>query len=112
MEMIGNRVVVDFADRAFLSADAACEITEMVDRQRNIRIGGFAQRLAIIPGFSPGDEVEIVFDPLGDPEQDVGAFRDARLAPFFAGLVGSIERELDVGCIRTRHFADLVAGHR
>ena len=62
--------------------------------------------------IGPGDEIEIVLDPLGDLEQDVGALRHARLAPFIASLVGRVERELDVGCIRTRHFADLVAGHR
>ncbi len=57
MEVIGDGIVIDLADRAFLSADAACEIAEMVDGERDIRIGGFAQRLAVIPGFSPGDEI-------------------------------------------------------
>ena len=112
MEVIGDGIVVDFADRAFLGADAAREITEMVDGERNIRIGGFAQRLAVVPCFGTGDEIEIVLNPLGDLEQDVGALRHARLAPFVAGLVGGIQRELDVGCVRARHFADLVAGDR
>ena len=38
-------------------SDAACEIAEMVDGERDIRIGGFTQWLAVIPGFSPGDEI-------------------------------------------------------
>ncbi|MNK30870.1 hypothetical protein D3C87_492930 [compost metagenome] len=112
MEVIGDRVIVDFADRAFLCTDAAREITEMVDRQRNIRIGRLAQRLAVIPGFGPRDEIEIVLDTLGDPEQDVGAFRYAGLAPFVAGLVCCVERELDVRGIRAGNFADLVARDR
>lgn len=96
MEMIGDGVVVDLADRAFLRTDAARKITEMVDGQRNIRIGGLAQRLAVIPGFGPGDEVEIFLDALGDLEQDIGTLGYARLAPFVAGLVGGIQRKFDI----------------
>ena len=42
-----------------LRADAACKIAEMVDRQRQVGRHGFADRLAVVPGFSLGQMGEI-----------------------------------------------------
>ena len=48
MEMIGDGVVVDFRDAAFLGAQAAGEIAEMVGHERNVGIGRLADRLAVV----------------------------------------------------------------
>ncbi len=42
MEMIGDRVVIDLGDRAFLGADAAGEIAEVVDGERQVGGGRLA----------------------------------------------------------------------
>ena len=46
--MIGDRVVIDFAQAAFLGAQAAGEIAEMIDGQRQIGSLGLADRLAVV----------------------------------------------------------------
>ena len=51
MKVIGDGVVVDLADRAFLGADAGGEIAEMIDRQRHVGGHGLADRLAVVPGL-------------------------------------------------------------
>ena len=51
MEMIGDGVVVEFRQRAFLGADAAGEIAEMIGRQRHIGVGRLADRLAVVHGL-------------------------------------------------------------
>jgi ParB family chromosome partitioning protein len=71
--VIGDGVVVDFAQRAFLAADARGEIAEVVDRQRHVGCGRLADRLAVVDGFDHRQHVEVVFHPLRHLEQDVGA---------------------------------------
>ncbi len=104
--------MVQLADRAFLGADTAGEIAEMVDGQRDVGIGRFAQRLAIVPGLGFGDQGQVVLDTLGDGQQDVGAFGDRSAAPGGAGGVRGIQRAFDVLGRRTRHFAQLLAVDR
>ena len=59
MEMIGDGVMVDFADGAFLGAQRAGEIAEMVDRQRQIGIGGLADRLAVVERLDQSEVGEV-----------------------------------------------------
>ena len=92
MEVIGDGVVVDLADPAFLGADRGGEIAEMVDGKRHVGRHGFADRLAVVPGFGLGQKLEIVFHRLCDLDEDDGAFGSARAAPGFLGGMGGIER--------------------
>ncbi len=64
--MIGHGVGVDLGDAALLGADAAGEIAEVVDRQRQVGRRGLADRLAVVPGLGGGQQGEIVFHHLGD----------------------------------------------
>src|ERR1700730_17851128 len=48
LEMVCDRIVVDRGDRAFLGADAAGEIPEMIDGKRNVRSSRLADRLAVV----------------------------------------------------------------
>ncbi|MNS22584.1 hypothetical protein D3C72_543840 [compost metagenome] len=73
MDVIGHGAFVDFRGAAFLSADAASEVAEVVDRQRNVGIEGFADRLAVVPGFGNGQQFEVLLDTVGDLQQNVGA---------------------------------------
>ena len=74
VEMIGDGVVIDLADRAFLGADRAGEIAEMVDGQRNVGGHGLADRLAVVPGLGERKLLQIGFDPVGDLVEDLRAF--------------------------------------
>ena len=58
VEVVGDRVVVEFGDRALLPAQNACEVPEVVDRQRDVRGQGLPDRLAVFPALGHGDRLE------------------------------------------------------
>jgi len=47
--VIRDGVLIDFRDAALLGAQTTGEITEVVDRQRNIGVQRFANRFTVIP---------------------------------------------------------------
>ncbi len=112
MKMIGDRVVVDFRNAAFLRADGAGEIAEVVDGERNVGGGRLADRLAIVPGLGRSEKVEVLLHDIRDPVQDARAIRYAGLAPGVLGGMGGVERGLDVILVGTRDLANLLAGDR
>ncbi|MCY1460385.1 hypothetical protein D9M71_779410 [compost metagenome] len=73
MDVVGHGAFIDFGSAAFLGADAASEIAEVVDRQRDVGVEGFADRLAVVPGFGDGQQFEVLLDTVGDLQQHVGA---------------------------------------
>jgi hypothetical protein len=110
--MIGDGVVVDLADRAFLGAHHAGKIAEMVDRQRQVGGAGLTDRLAVVPGLGDGETLQILFHAIGDPVQDRGALGDAGAAPGRLGGMRRIEGRLDVLRVGARDLADDLTGHR
>ena len=106
MEMISHRVVVDLAERAFLGADAAGEVAEVVDSKRQVGGGRLADRLAVVPSLDEGELVEIVFNDLGDAHQDLAALAGAGAAPGILRGMCRIEREFDIILVGPSHFAD------
>ena len=112
VEMIGDGVVVDLAERAFLRADRAREIAEMVDREREVGGRRLADRLAVVPGFGERQRSRLasmrsaillrIMRPLGR----------AGAAPGVLGGVRGVERGLDVGRVRARDLANRLAGDR
>jgi hypothetical protein len=104
--MIRNRIVVDLAERAFLGADTAGEITEMVDGQRQIRRRGFPDWLAVVPGLDESELVEIVFHNLRDAHQDLGTLAGAGAAPGVLRGMRSVEREFDVVLVGPGDFTN------
>jgi hypothetical protein len=66
VEVVGDGGFVEFADRAFLSSDAACEVAEMVDRQWYVCEAGFANWFTVVPGFGDGEAIEVFFDSIGN----------------------------------------------
>ena len=70
-EVISNCVVVDFTERrAFFSADAAGEITEVVDGQRNVSGARFANWFAVVQSFGQGQKLQVLFHFVGDLQQN------------------------------------------
>ena len=110
--MIGDGIVVDFGEAAFLGADGAGEIAEVVDGQRHVGGGGLADRLAVVPGFGERKQVEIFLHAVGDAVQDQRAFGDAGAAPGFLGGVRGIERVFDVLGLGARDIAQQSAVDR
>ena len=101
--------MVDLADAAFLGADAAGEIAEMVDRERQVGGHGLADRLAIVPCLAGGEHFEIFFHAVSDPVEDQCALSNRGLAPGIFRGMGGVEGEFDVGGIRPRNGADVLA---
>jgi hypothetical protein len=96
MVVISDGVFVDVRQGAFLGADAAGEVAEMVGSERNVSRQGFADRLAVVDGLGVGDGFQIGFDAIGDLEQDIGAGGRSGLAPGVGCCVGGIQGQFDV----------------
>lgn len=96
MEVIRHRVVVDLAQRTFLSADRSREIAEVVDRQRDVRRQRLTHRLAVLPALRDRQSLKIGFHPLGDPQQDVRPIGGRGVPPGRGGRVRRVECLLHV----------------
>ena len=110
--MIGDGVVVDFGKAAFLGADGAGEVAEMVDGERHVGSSGLADRLAVVPGFGEREQIEVFLHAIGDAVEDQRAFGDAGAAPGFLGGMRGIERVFDVLGIGARDLAKQLAVDR
>ena len=64
--MIGDRVVVDLAQAAFLGAHAAGEVAKMIDRQRQIGCLGLADRLPVVDRLDRSKGFQLFLHPVGD----------------------------------------------
>ena len=104
--------LIDLADRAFLGADRAGEIAEMVDGERDVGGHRLADRLAVVPRFGERDLLQIRFDAVGDLVEHLRAFGDRGAAPgVFRGVRG-VESGLDVRRVGAGDLADRLAGDR
>ncbi len=112
VEVIGNRVAINFRDGAFLRADAAGEVTPVVDGEGEIGSSGFADGLAVVPGLGQRQQVEIFFHALGDLIEDDCALRGTGVAPTFAGGMGRVERAIDILRVGARNLAEGFARDR
>ncbi len=110
--MIGDRVVIDLGDRAFLGAHAAGEIAKVIDGERQVGRHRLADRLAVVERLDHGEQLEVRLHLIGDFIQEHGALGGSRLAPRLADLVGGVEGELDILGGRAGDFAQRLAGHR
>ena len=110
--MVGDRVVVDLADAAFLGPHAAGEIAEMVDAKRQVRRSRLAYRLAVVDRLYHRQQIELLLHPVGNAQQQAGPLGGGRAAPRLARRVRRIQRQLDVLGTGTRHRADHLAVDR
>src|SRR6478672_13069424 len=90
--VIGDGVVIDLRQRAFLRADARREIAEMIDRQRDVGEARLADRLAVVDGLDRRQHLQVLLHAVGDLVQDLGAFGGRRLSPGVLSLVRRVQR--------------------
>ena len=112
VEVIGDRVVVDLGDAAFLGADRAGEVAEMVDGERQVGGRRLADRLAVVPGLGEREQLEVLLHAVGDPVEDQRALGGAGAAPGVLGGVGGVERGLDVLGVGAGDLAEQLAVDR
>ncbi|RML80644.1 putative transcriptional regulator [Pseudomonas savastanoi pv. savastanoi] len=112
MNVIGHGIAVDFGGAAFLRTQHAGEVAEMVGGQRNIGVEGFADCLAVIPGFGDGQDFQIGFDAIGNLQQDQRACLHRGRAPGRSGSVRSVEGLVDVFGGGARKLCNGLAGDR
>ena len=110
MEVVRDGVVIDLGDGAFLRANAAGEVAPVIDGKRKIGIHGFADRLAVVPGFGQRQEVEVVFHALRNLVHQDGAVRGAGMAPALAGGMCGVEGPFNVLCVGARNLAECLSG--
>jgi ParB family chromosome partitioning protein len=108
--VIGDGFGIDLRDAALLRPHHAGEIAPVVDDQRHVRIGGLADRLAVVERLDQRQQVQIGFQLVGDLVEDARALSDRGLAPGVLRLVGGVEGEFDVGGAGARNRAELLAG--
>ncbi|MNK86103.1 hypothetical protein D3C87_1060060 [compost metagenome] len=106
VEVIGRGQFVDLGSPAFLGADAAGEVTEVVGSQRHVGVQGFAHGLAVVPGFGDGQHLKVLLDAVGDFQQHQGAVLGRGLAPGVGSGMGGVEGLVDVGGAGAREFGD------
>ncbi|EKE17683.1 MAG: CarR [uncultured bacterium] len=73
MEMVSNGIFVDVGNAAFLGAQAASEVAEVVDGERNVGIQCFANGLAVIDSLGISQSLEIGFQAIGNLQEQIGA---------------------------------------
>ncbi len=112
MEMIGDGVVIDLADRTFLGADRAGEIAEMVDRERDVGGHRLADRLAVVPRLGKRNLLQVRFDAVGDLVEHLRPFGDRGAPPRVFRSVRGVESGLDVRRVGAGDLADRLAGDR
>jgi hypothetical protein len=112
VEVIGDGVIIDFADRSFLGADRAGEITEMVDGERDVGGHRLADRLAIVPCLGERNLLQIGFHPVGDLQEDLRAVGYGGAPPRLFGGVRRVESRFDVRRVGAGDLADRLAGNR
>ena len=110
--VVGDGVVIDLRQRAFLRAEASGEIAEMIDGERDVGEGGLADRLAVVDGLDRGEHLEVLLHAVGDLVEDLGALGGRGVAPGVLGLMRGVERKLDIGGLRAGDLADRLAGDR
>src|SRR5262245_50702322 len=110
MIVVGDGVVVDLAEGAFLRAHTRGEIAEMIDGKRNVGEARLADRLAVVDGFHCGENLQVVLHAVGDLVEDLRALGRSGRAPGVLRLVRGVERKLDVGGLRTGDLAYRLAG--
>ena len=110
MEVIGDGVIVDLADAAFLRADAAREVAEVIDRERHVCGHCLADGLAIVPCLAGGEQFKVFLHAVGDTVEHQGTLSDRRFAPGILCGMGRVEGEFDVRRIRPCDGADRLAG--
>ncbi len=112
VEVIGHGVGVDVRGGAFLGADAAGEVAEVVHRQGDVGVEGFAHRFAVVPGFRHRQGFQVLLDAVGDLEQQVAALGGGGFAPGGRRAVGGVQRQVDVLGGGAGNLAEHPAVHR
>ena len=112
VEVIGDGVLVDLAQRTLLGADRRGEIPEMVGGQRDVGGQRLPDRFAVVPDLGHRQRLGVFLDAVGDLVQDRRALGRGGLAPRRGRGVRGVERLVDVGLVGARHFAECLAGHR
>ncbi len=112
LEVVADGVLIQLGGRTLLGADTAGEVAEVIHHQRQVGGQGLAHRLAVLPGLGDGEHFNVLFDAIGDAQQQVAALGDAGLAPAGECLVGGVQRQLDIGGVGAGHFAEHLAVHR
>ena len=106
VEMVGDGVVIDLGERAFLRADAGGKVPEMVNGERYVRGCRFADRLPIIDCLGKSENIEVLLHPVGDLVEDGGALGRSGAAPTILRPMCGIKSKFDVRCPAARDLRD------
>ncbi len=104
--------MVDLGNTALLCADAAGEVAEMINRERQVGSGRLADRLAVVPRLGEREQIELGLHSIGDTVEDHRALGRAGAAPAVLRGMRGVERLFDIGGAGAGDFADLAASYR
>ena len=104
--MVGDRVLVDLGDAPFLRTDGASEVTEVVNRERQVGGERLTHRLAVVPTLGNGQHFEMLLHRICNFVQDTCPLCWCCFSPCIFGGMGGIERDLDILRRRARHLSE------
>ncbi|SBL66097.1 Uncharacterised protein [Klebsiella michiganensis] len=112
MEVISHRRFINLRRASLLRAQAAGEIAEVIDRQRQVGVEGFADRLTVIPALRYRQIFQVGLNTVGNLQQQISTVLSRRFAPGVGGPVRRIKGEVDIFGIRTRKLPDVATVDR
>ena len=112
MEMVRHGIVVDLAHVAFLGTKTTREVAEVISREGNVGVQGFAHGLAVVPGFSDCELLEVGLDAVRNFQQDVGTLGGRGPAPRRCRLVRCVQGQINIFGTGARNFTDHIASDR
>ena len=112
VEHEGERIVVEHGRGAFVGADAACEVAEMIRRHGDVHRGGLADGLAVVHRFHESEMRRVLIDDVGDLEEEILTFDGAGLAEAFQRSVRRLHCRVHIFLRRFRAFREELARRR
>ena len=94
--MISHGGVVNFGGTAFLRAQTTGEIAEMIDRQRQVGVQGFADWFAVIPALRYRQILQILLNAVGDLQQKMRTLLYRGSPPGVRRPVCRIKGQIDI----------------
>ena len=111
VEVVGDGVLVHLGQAALLRADRAGEVPEVVDGQRDVRVEGLPDGLAVVPRLRDRQHLEVLLHAVRDAVQHERPLGRRGGAPGRGGLPGGVEGGVDVLGRAAGDLAEHLARH-
>ncbi len=110
--MVSYRCFINLGGTPLLGAQAAGEVAKMIHRQRQVGVQRFADRFPVVPALRHRQIFQMLFNTIGDLQQQPGALLHCGCAPRRRRSVGGVEGEVNASGIRPGKLRNVAAVYR